>query len=302
MLSLKMTSRILRTSLSNSVIGKKEFHASSNLASVMEFDKKGGYPKIYDRSPKESKQSLVQKVVNGFKIFRNELKLLFNEVRENLSPDSLWPVEGGDSKIIWRFNESPEACHKWVVTSDSDYNQGYSKATFEPSPHGTAIFSGTLNTTRPRDGRTKRAGYCNITSQQPQKAFFRKANLNWEHYTHLVLRVRGDGRCYMINLLAQGMFDLQWNDCYHYMLHTRGGPYWQYTKIPFSKFVFSSKGWIQDKPEIVRLRDLTRFGITIGDTIPGSFKLEIDYIGVEKDEFAFEETAYETYRITDVKW
>lgn len=172
----------------------------------------------------------------------------------------------------------------------------------ELSPIGTGIFSGTLSTRLPKDGRIKNAGFCNITTIPKQKSFKRDVCHDWTPYTHLVLRIRGDGRCYTLNISTRGIFDLTWNDVYHYVLYTRGGPYWQYVRIPFSKFVFSSKGRLQDDQTVIMLHEVTNFGISLGDDVNGHFKLEIDYIGLERDEYHDEEFAYESYNFSGVRF
>lgn len=172
----------------------------------------------------------------------------------------------------------------------------------ELSSTGTGIFSGTLSTRLPKDGRIKSAGFCNITTIPKQRSFRRDVRHDWTPYTHLVLRVRGDGRCYALSISTRGIFDLMWNDVYHYVLHTRGGPYWQYVRIPFSKFVFSSKGRLQDDQVPIMLHEVANFGITLSDDVSGHFKLEIDYIGLENDEYHNEEFAYESYNLAGVRF
>jgi len=167
---------------------------------------------------------------------------------------------------------------------------------------GTGIFSGILSTQLPKDGRIKYAGYCNITTKPKQKSFKRVIYHDWTNYTHLVLRIRGDGRTYNLLISNRGFYDLTWNDMYYYPLYTRGGPYWQLVKIPFSKFVFSSKGRIQDDQIPLMLHEVSTFGITTADDISGNFKLEIAYIGLEFTENHTEECAYETYDVTGIRF
>lgn len=64
-----------------------------------------------------------------------------------------------------------------------------------------------------------------------QKSFKRKTSYEWSQYTHVVLKVRGDGRQYLVNLSTEGIYDLNWFNLYSYPLYTRGGPYWQITKV-----------------------------------------------------------------------
>ena len=68
-----------------------------------------------------------------------------------------------------------------------------------------------------------------------QKSFKRDSYFDWRMYSHIVLRVRGDGRSYMLNLSTMGYYDIMWNDIYSYVLFTRGGPYWQVSKVKYRK-------------------------------------------------------------------
>ncbi|ETN69156.1 hypothetical protein NECAME_05373 [Necator americanus] len=91
--------------------------------------------------------------------------------------------------------------------------------------------------------------------------------------------------------------DMTWGDSFSYPLHTHGGPYWQYEKIPFSRFFHTVAGRIQDKQYRVHLDDVSSLGIVLMDRIDGDFQLELDYIGVYNDRSHLEEFAYETYTL-----
>lgn len=129
-----------------------------------------------------------------------------------------------------------------------------------------------------------------------KKAFHVQDVLPWSGFTHLVMRIRGDGRTYVLNLHPKTTFDIMWNDLFNFALYTRGGPYWQYVKIPFSKFLLSSKGRIQDIQGPSPIYNMSSFSITLSDQVSGPFRLEIDYIGVEQDAVFEEEFAYELYK------
>merc|ERR1719309_278617 len=128
------------------------------------------------------------------------------------------------------------------------------------------------------------------------KSWNRDSYFDWRHYTHLVLRVRGDGRSYMVNLSCRGTYDITWDVMWQYALFTRGGPYWQFCRIPFSKFFKAYRGRIQDRQIELMKHQISHVGFTMSDGIDGPFNLEIDYIGLQWDPSHEEEFAYELYK------
>ncbi|XP_049294799.1 complex I intermediate-associated protein 30, mitochondrial [Anopheles funestus] len=252
--------------------------------------RKGGYQT-------EQRISLKKSIINGLKELRTEFALFQQEWKEKLESDPLVVFRPGEIDVVFGF-ENPTELDRWVVTTDKDHGEGYSQAALEPSPAGYGLFHGTLESRVPKDGRIKRAGYANIKSLRVRKSFKRDAFYDWSQYNTLVLKVRGDGRSYLINLTAEGYYDILWNDIYHYVLYTRGGPHWQVAKIPFSKFFLASKGRVQDQQGPVPLNRITNVGFSVGSRggHEGSFRLEFDFIGLEFDPSHQEEFAYEMYR------
>ena len=61
------------------------------------------------------------------------------------------------------------------------------------------VFSGELSTRVPRDGRTLKAGYCNMSTVQRRRAFNCFYDMQWVFFTDLVMWVRGDGRTYKVS-------------------------------------------------------------------------------------------------------
>ncbi|GFG31534.1 hypothetical protein Cfor_09190 [Coptotermes formosanus] len=261
---------------------------TSHVILFWEPDPKGGY--LRDKP----KPKAIELIRDGLKELRSEIMLWKDEMKEHIEGDPIVAYRRGEIDIMWQFSQ-PAALSQWVTTSDSDHKEGYSTCELSLSKGGNGLFTGTVSTQVPKDGRIKRAGYCNMRSMRPRRSFKRDSYFDWRMYSHIVLRVRGDGRSYMLNISTMGYYDIMWNDIYSYVLFTRGGPYWQVSKIPFSKFFLSSKGRIQDKQNPIPLDKVTHVGISAGDKINGPFHLEIDYIGLEFDPTHTEEFAYEMY-------
>ncbi|CAO1441096.1 unnamed protein product [Diamesa hyperborea] len=236
-------------------------------------------------------------IIDGLQELKQEIALWKEEIKEKFESDPILVFRPGEIDVSWKFSEQSDI-DKWVTTADSDHGEGTSTASLEMSSAGHGLFHGNLQTAMPRDGRIKKAGYCNIRSLRSRKSFKRETYLDWRQYNTLVLRVRGDGRSYLINVTTEGYFDITWNDIYHYVLYTRGGPHWQVAKIPFSKFFLASKGRVQDRQFPIPLERVTNLGFSVSARggHEGNFNLEFDYIGLEFDPSHREEFAYEMYK------
>ncbi|NXN18864.1 CIA30 protein, partial [Indicator maculatus] len=243
----------------------------------------------------------------SFDVLKTQLNLLKEESKEHLigpggHPWSKYLLE--QTKVVWEFR-SQEDLNKWVISSDVEIG-GKSEVYLKLGRNNQgALLYGTLNTEVPRDGETKYSGYCSMRAKPLVGSFARRKYYDWSNFNSLYLRVRGDGRAWMVNIYTDPYFSHQKDDLYNYFMFTRGGPYWEEIKIPFSKFFLSSRGRVQDnqhplwldKASFLWALAICTLGFTIGDKIDGPFQLEIDFIGLLKDRAHTEEFAYELYEM-----
>ncbi|XP_032044280.1 complex I intermediate-associated protein 30, mitochondrial [Aythya fuligula] len=233
----------------------------------------------------------------GIDALKTQLSLLKKETKDHLrGPEG----RGFDqyllqqTKVLWEFR-SQEDINKWVISSDVEIG-GKSEVYLKLGRNNqAALLYGTLNTEVPRDGETKYSGYCSMRAKPPVGSFARKKYYDWSNFNSLHLRVRGDGRPWMVNIYTDPYFSHHKDDLYNYFMFTRGGPYWEEIRIPFSKFFLSSRGRVQDNQHPIWLDKVSTLGFTLGDKVNGPFQLEIDFIGLINDRAHTEEFAYEIY-------
>ncbi|NWX81941.1 CIA30 protein, partial [Nothoprocta ornata] len=233
----------------------------------------------------------------GLDTLKTQLKLLKQETKDHLTGPEGRPLNEyllEQTRVVWIFR-TQEDLKKWVISSDVEIG-GKSEVYLTQSRNNqTALLYGTLNTEVPRDGETQYSGYCSMRSRPLVGSFGKKKYFDWSNFNCLYLRVRGDGRPWMINIYTDPYFSHHKDDLYSYFMFTRGGPYWEDIKIPFSKFFLSSRGRIQDNQHPIWLDKISTLGFTLGDKVNGPFQLEIDFIGLINDRAHTEEFAYEKY-------
>ncbi|PIK43136.1 putative complex I intermediate-associated protein 30, mitochondrial [Apostichopus japonicus] len=234
----------------------------------------------------EEKESFYGSLTRNFKLMTQEF------VTKLKSPniDTMFDR----SRVLWEY-KGPESLKEFKVVTDATIG-GQSTAKLGISRNNKLLFTGNLNTDVPKDGETVRSGFCTLKTLQQFGSFNRKVEIDLTPFTTLHLRLRGDGRAYMINMYCNSYFTLTHDDVWSYFLFTRGGPHWQNVSIPFSKFFLSSQGRVQDKQSPVDLERVTSIGLTMADAINGEFSLELGSIHVTYDATESEEFVYERYQ------
>lgn len=210
-----------------------------------------------------------------------------------------------DKTYIFEHFDSDERIKSWKPVADSDSLNGFSTSSFVRSNAGHGLFTGVLDNRVPDDGVTMKSGAVGLIGpQRPRDQLLqRETHWDWSAYNTVEIRFRGDGRRYML-VLNTGTYtsDLQYYDIHGFPLYTRGGPYWQTYRIPFSKFIFGFKGRVQDEQGGLKT-DVKFVAITLEDSYDGPFALELDYVGLRYEQPPFEElTAYEGYTFPHIKY
>ena len=183
------------------------------------------------------------------------------------------------NQVIASF-ENPDTLNDWGVVNDSVMG-GVSTSGFRQTENGTLLFQGRLSL-------ENNGGFVSLRN--------RPRNLDLDDVAGFVVRARGDGRSYYLDLresrqMTAGSFRARFAT-------TEGE--WTETYIPASEFVRQSFGRPYPNTPL-RPQNISSLGFTLSDKNPGPFRLEIDYVkavarGDAKDSFS---TYSETERELD---
>ena len=152
---------------------------------------------------------------------------------------------------------SPGEVADWTVSAD-DMVGGTSRSSIEVTEDGTAVFSGTLSKQGVR-------GFTSVRGAPLRHDFTGTDRLR--------LRVRGDGRTYMMRLGAKGTHE---GVHYRASFSTRAGE-WMEVDLPYAQFKpFFRAFWVAHGP--LEATQLDSIGFMFVDERDGDFALEIDWI------------------------
>ena len=101
--------------------------------------------------------------------------------------------------VIHDFADNEEI-KKWTVRTDLDEGVGESTAELVPSGHGSVLFRGHISSKIVNQNTLyNQSGFAVMSSERLRGTFLMPAcQKGWTFFTHILVRLRGDGRFYEI--------------------------------------------------------------------------------------------------------
>jgi NADH dehydrogenase [ubiquinone] 1 alpha subcomplex assembly factor 1 len=141
----------------------------------------------------------------------------------------------------------------------------------------TAVFHGNLSTFSHDPNR--RMGYAAIQSQLRPIRWLAYGTVSLEEFDYLSLRLRGDGRTYVVNIQVPGFISEDMFQCFIYTkkIEEQSND-WQEILVNFEDFIFTYKGFVQTDQAPLPKDRIQKIGILLADKQSGPFKLELESI------------------------
>jgi NADH dehydrogenase [ubiquinone] 1 alpha subcomplex assembly factor 1 len=168
-------------------------------------------------------------------------------------------MAGDGERMLFDFSK-PNAAQVWQPVNDGVMG-GVSDGRFKITDQGTMEFFGTLSL-------ENNGGFASVRS--------RRSNLGLKPDDTLLIRLRGDGREYLINLYVPS---LQIAYSYRAAIPTKAGE-WIEVKIPIKDCYATSFGQKVPNAGPVDASKVNSIGFMLSDNKAGPFKLEIAWVKV----------------------
>ena len=162
---------------------------------------------------------------------------------------------------LFDFTEA-DAPKQWQTVNDGVMG-GVSEGKFKITDTKTMEFFGTLSL-------ANNGGFASVRTKAKK--------LSLEKDDALVAKIRGDGRQYMLNLYPNKQ---RMAYSYRATVQTKKDE-WIEVKVPLDKFEATSFGRIVKNAGLVKPEEINSLGFMLGDKKAGPFKMEIEWIKVER--------------------
>ncbi|KAI0476219.1 complex I intermediate-associated protein 30-domain-containing protein [Xylariaceae sp. FL0804] len=151
-----------------------------------------------------------------------------------------------------------------------------------PPSFGYARFHGNISTALPaHKPDVVRTGYAAWRTSDRPPTLFGKALWDVDMYTYLALRVRSDGRRYLVNVQTESVVP---TDLHQHRLFTVRPPgEWETVLIRWNDFVRTSAGFVVEPQGEMLRRKVRSVGLGLTDRVPGPFELHVERVWATND-------------------
>lgn len=166
----------------------------------------------------------------------------------------------------------------WIPTETSE---GPSSAQSTPITNGYVRFHGNISTELPTDRPdVQRSGYAAFRTNDRGPTIFGRSLWNIDPYQYLAMRVKSDGRSYLVNVQTESIVP---TDLHQHRLFVKRPGEWETVLIRWNDFVRTNHGVVTEpQTEILRSKVRT-VGVGLTDRVPGPFELCIESIWATND-------------------
>jgi NADH dehydrogenase [ubiquinone] 1 alpha subcomplex assembly factor 1 len=171
-------------------------------------------------------------------------------------------VMADDTQLTLFDFTGADSAKEWQTVNDGVMG-GVSEGKFKITEAKTMEFFGTLSL-------ANNGGFASVRTKAKK--------LDLEEGDTLVAKVRGDGREYMLNLYPNKQRTAY---SYRASVQTKKDE-WIEVKIPLDKFEATSFGQMVKKAGAMKPAEINAIGFMLGDKKAGPFKMEIEWIKVER--------------------
>ncbi|MCJ1449601.1 MAG: hypothetical protein MMC23_010123 [Stictis urceolatum] len=142
-------------------------------------------------------------------------------------------------------------------------------------------FHGRISTELPQNRpEVQRSGYAAWRSRDRPASIFGKGLWNIDPYAYVGLRVKSDGRKYLVNVQTETIVP---TDLHQHRLHVKTPGTWETVMIRWNDFVRTNHGIaVEPQTELLRQR-VKSIGIGVTDRMPGAYDLSISCIWATND-------------------
>jgi NADH dehydrogenase [ubiquinone] 1 alpha subcomplex assembly factor 1 len=149
------------------------------------------------------------------------------------------------------------------------------------TPSSYARFHGSISTSLPHDRlNIQRTGYAAFRTPDQLPTIFGRAVWDIDPYLYLAMRIKSDGRSYLINVQTESV---EPTDLHQHRLFSKQPGHWETVLVRWNDFVRTNHGFVvEPQTELLRQKVKT-VGIGLTDRVEGPFELCIERVWATND-------------------